>query len=85
MIKTLEQLGYTRTEYLDEDGKLYSIDFVKEDITGRQRIDISVANSLVEAYTINNKGSIDIEVLDFETIKAIDNEIQEIEIYKEAL
>jgi hypothetical protein len=85
MIKTLEQLGYTRTEYLDDDGKLYSIDFVKEDITGRQRIDISVAHSLVEAYTINNKGNIDIEVLDFETIKAIDNEIQEIEIYKEAL
>jgi hypothetical protein len=85
MIKTLEQLGYRRTEYLDDDGKLYSIDFVKEDITGRQRIDISVTHSLVEAYTINNKGNIDIEVLDFETIKAIDNEIQEIEIYKEAL
>lgn len=85
MIKTLEQLGYTRTEYLDDDGKLYSIDFVKEDITGRQRIDISVAHSLVEAYTINSRGSIDIEVLDFETIKAIDLEINEIEIYKEQL
>jgi hypothetical protein len=85
MVKTLEQLGYERTEYFDDDGKLYSIDFVKEDITGRQRIDISVAHSLVEAYTVNNRGSIDIEVFDFETIKAIDLEIQEIETYKEEL
>lgn len=85
MVKTLEQLGYERTEYLDDDGIIYAIDFRKDDNTGTQRINISLSFNEVEAYTVNKNGRIDIEVFDFETIKAIDKEIQEIEFYKEGL
>jgi len=85
MIKTLEQLGYERTEYFDEDGIMYAVDFRKDDNTGTQRINISLSFNEIEAYTVNKNGRIDIEIFDFETIKAIDKEIQEIETYKESL
>jgi hypothetical protein len=75
---TLKGLGYERTIHRDDEGNLDIVNFVKEDITGIQKINITVQHREIEAYTVNKAGKIQIEILSPELIMALYSELEDI-------